>query len=158
MTKAYLILTTAGLMALAACGNSEPNAPAPAATPAAATPAAPTPAIADLPAPYNEANVGHGKSLFSKCQSCHSVDPKDGNIVGPNLHGVFDRKPGTAAKFKYSPAMATFKPDKWTPELIDEWLTKPQTFLPGTSMTFNGFAKPEDRRDIIAWLLIGTRQ
>ncbi|HVY87770.1 MAG TPA: cytochrome c family protein [Hyphomonadaceae bacterium] len=152
MTKGYLIPLIAGLALLAACGNSK-SAPA-----ASSAPAVPAPTVAELPAPYNEGNVGHGKSLFSKCQSCHSVDARDGNSVGPNLHGVFDRKPGTAPKFRYSPAMAGFTSEKWTPELVDEWLAKPQTFLPGTAMTFNGFAKPEDRRDIVAWLLISTRQ
>lgn len=154
----------AALMALSACGENTapaaggaaPNNAASAAAPAA--PSMPAPALADLPSPYNEANLDNGKSVFAKCKNCHSLNAADGNKVGPNLHGVFDRHPASARKFRYSPVLAAFKEERWTPELVDHWLSNPGTFLPGNGMFFNGIGKPEDRRDVIAYLLIQTRK
>ncbi len=95
---------------------------------------------------------------FAKCRACHSLKPSDGNLVGPNLHGVFERRPGTVGRYRYSSALKAVPYARWTPELIDEWLTKPQDFVPGSAMFFNGIDKPEDRRDLISYLLIETRK
>lgn len=153
MQSKYLIPAIFGVL-LAACDGSEttPNADAP------ATPAVPAPTLAELPAPWNAADLGNGASLFAKCRGCHTVGAKEGNKVGPNLHGVFDRHPASAPKFNYSPALKAFAEERWTPELIDHWLQKPKEFLPGNGMFFDGIAKEDDRRDLIAWLLIETRK
>jgi cytochrome c len=149
----------AGLAILASCGeNNATPAAARAAAPTSAAPAAPAPSLADLPAPYSSANLENGKSIFGKCRNCHSVMTAEGHKVGPNLHGVFDRHPGSAAKFKYSAALRAFAEERWTPELVDHWLSNPGTFLPGNGMFFNGIGKPDDRRDVIAYLLIETRK
>jgi cytochrome c len=134
---------------LAACDGSQPEAPA--------APAAPRPTLAELPAPYNAADLENGKSQFAKCKACHSLITAEGNRIGPNLHGVFDRDTASAPKFRYSPALKDFAEPRWTPELIDHWLANPKTFLPGNGMFFDGIAREDDRRDIIAFLLIETR-
>jgi cytochrome c len=138
----------AGAAFLAACNGSQPDTGAP---------AVPAPTLAELPEPYNAADLENGKSTFGKCRSCHSLKAADGNMVGPNLHGVFDRDTASAGKFKYSPALAGFSEPRWTPELIDHWLANPKTFLPGNGMFFDGIANENDRRDVIAYLLIQTR-
>ena len=145
-----LTMAAVAALMLAACGNSGPEAPA--------APAVPAPTLAELPPPYNAADLGNGQSAFAKCKACHSLKASEGNLVGPNLHGVFDRHPATQRKFKYSPALVAFKEERWTPELIDHWLSNPKSFLPGNGMFFNGIGKPEDRRDVIAYLLINTRK
>ncbi len=153
MRSGYLIpAVSAAFLALAACGASEP------ASIALVDPAVRAPTLAELPAPYNAADLGNGAKLFYKCRSCHQIEAAKGHMVGPNLHGVFERKPGTAPNYKYSPALVALDEPQWTPELIDHWLQQPQGFLPGTSMFFNGFSKPEDRRDVIGYLLIETRK
>jgi cytochrome c len=144
--KRLLIAAAAGM--LAACNGSQPEA---------IVPAVPAPTLAELPSPYNAADPENGKSMFGKCRSCHSLKASDGNMVGPNLHGVFDRDTASAPGFKYSPALAGFAEPRWTPELIDHWLANPKTFLPGNGMFFDGIANENDRRDIIAYLLIHTR-
>ena len=153
MRAKYLIPAIFGVL-LAACDGSgtTPSADAP------ATPAVPAPTLAELPAPWNAADLGNGASLFAKCRGCHTIGAKEGDKVGPNLHGVFDRHPASAPKFKYSPALKAFAEEKWTPELIDHWLQKPKEFLPGNGMFFDGIAKEDDRRDLIGWLLIETRK
>ena len=149
MAHKLLILASVAVL-LAACGNSEPESPA--------TPAVPAPRLAELPAPWNGADLGNGQAVFGKCKACHSMVASEGNLVGPNLHGVFDRHPATQKRFKYSAALTGFKEERWTPELIDHWLSKPTDFLPGNGMFFNGIGKVEDRRDVIAYLLINTRK
>lgn len=151
------------LLALAACGEKAAEAPAETAAPAepAPAPAAPAPApaaltLADLPAPWNAADLEEGKSQFMKCRNCHSLIEKDGNLVGPNLHGVFTRHPGTAPKFRYSDALKSIALERWTPEELDKWLSDPKGYLPGSSMFFNGIDDPEARRDIIAYLMTAS--
>ena len=40
----------------------------------------------------------------------------------------------------------------WTPENLDQFLTNPKAFVPGTKMSFAGLKKIEDRADLIAYL------
>ncbi len=152
MRLKYLIPAAFGVLLAAACDGSQsaPEAPA--------TPAVPPPSLAELPAPWNAASLDNGKAVFAKCRSCHSVVAREGNKVGPNLHGVFDRPPASAPKFNYSAALEGFDEERWTPELVDHWLQKPKDFLPGNAMFFDGVAKEDDPRDLIAWLLIETRK
>lgn len=143
----------AGVLALSGCGG---EAPAPAAP---AAPAVPVPTQAELPAPYNTANLDAGKSIFGRqCASCHYVAAGKGNLVGPNLHGVFERGTGKAPGYNYSPALKNFEHKQWTPDLVEQWLLAPQGFVPGTSMFFNGIKKDEDRHNLIAYLLIESRK
>ena len=77
-------------------------------------------------------------------------------MTGPNLHGVFGKTAGTGnADFKYSDAVknAGFI---WDGEHLNQWLEKPQTFLPGTKMTFAGLKEAKDRTDLIAYLMVET--
>jgi cytochrome c len=141
---------TAPAPAPAADATAPAAAPAPAA--AAAAPAGP-PTLASLAAPYNAADLDNGKTVFNKCRNCHSLKEADGNLIGPNLHGVFTRHPGTAPKFKYSEAMGKVTLERWTPEEVDKWLTNPKDYLPGSAMFLDGIKKPDDRRDVIAWLM-----
>ena len=55
-------------------------------------------------------------------------------------------------------AMQAFAEEKWTPDLVDHWLSKPKDFLPGTSMFFDGIANENERRDLIGFLLIESRK
>ena len=143
----------AGALALAACGG---EAPAPAAP---AAPAVPVPTQADLPAPYDTADLAAGKSIFGRqCASCHYAVAGKGHLVGPNLHGVFERGTGKAEGYNYSPALKNFEHKEWTPALVEQWLLAPQGFVPGTSMFFNGIKKDEERHALIAYLLIETRK
>ena len=155
MRTGYLIPVLVGvILALGGCGG--PSGEAPASTETA--PGVPVPTLADLPAPWNEADLAAGAGQFGKCKSCHSLKASEGNRVGPNLHGVFERKPGTAPEFRYSAAVRNAAFEQWTPELVDQWLRRPSDFLPGNAMFFSGIAKPDMRRDLIAYLLIETRK
>jgi len=40
----------------------------------------------------------------------------------------------------------------WTPETLDEFLTKPKAYVKGTKMSFAGIRKDTQRADLIAYL------
>lgn len=115
-----------------------------------------TAALATLPAPFNTADLGNGKKVFAQCRSCHTIATGAPNLVGPNLHGVFARRIGTKPDYNYSDA-ARGAGFQWDAAQLDRWLTDPRGFLPGTKMAFPGVKQADDRRDVIAYLMIETR-
>ena len=154
MMRAFTFIAVA--LALAACGPSEaPSTPSQTPSAQTETPdaAAMQAAIAALPAPYNEANYEAGRRVFAQCRSCHVIQAGAPHRVGPNLHGVFGREIGTAEGFTYSQAVqdADFV---WDAAHLDDWLQNPQTFLPGNRMAFAGVRNEEQRRDLIAYLMV----
>ena len=109
--------------------------------------------LASLPAPYNAADLENGRRRFAQCRSCHTLPAGGPNLVGPNLHGVFGREIASKPGFNYSkPAQeANFV---WDAQHLDQWLTDPRGFLPGTKMVFAGIKDPNDRRDVIAYVMV----
>ncbi len=139
----------------AACGKSEKAAPAATAAAPAPTEAEKQALLASFPAPYNTADVANGQAKFALCQSCHTITPDGANMTGPNLHGVFGKKSASNPDFKYSDALKAVG-WVWDAEKLNQWLEKPQTFLPGTKMSFAGLSNAKDRVDLIAWLMLET--
>ena len=156
------ILAAAALASLtAACSQSQDKS-SESAAPSAAAPAAPEASdaekqalLASYPAPYSTADLANGKAKFALCQSCHTITPGGANMTGPNLHGVFGKKSASNPDYKYSDALkaAGFV---WDADHLSQWLEKPQTFLPGTKMTFAGLKEAKDRTDLIAYLMVET--
>jgi cytochrome c len=124
--------------------------PAPASAPAA-TPAAPKlPSIGPLLA---KADPKQGQQLTTVCQVCHTFDKGQPNKIGPNLWDVVGQPIGEdRGGYSFSDALEKHKGEKWTPELLNEWLAGPQNFAPGTKMTFAGFPQAEKRADVIKYL------
>ena len=77
------------------------------------------------------------------------------NKVGPSLYDVVGRTTGTVEGFKYSDAMlkAGEEGHAWTPEELAIYLENPKKAMPGNKMTFPGLKKPEERADLIAYLV-----
>ncbi|OED39409.1 hypothetical protein AB833_15920 [Chromatiales bacterium (ex Bugula neritina AB1)] len=104
------------------------------------------------------ADVAKGEKLYRQCQGCHSIGPEAANGFGPQLNGVFERGPGGADKFDYSPAFdrAVRQGMRWTDVSLDEFLKAPRNYIPDTRMAFPGVKNKEDRQEIIAYLkLVG---
>nr|WP_295110808.1 cytochrome c family protein [uncultured Caulobacter sp.] len=146
-------------LAIGACskddgGSGEAPADAPASAPKV-TDADKAAALAALPAPYNTGDLSNGQSKFAFCRSCHTITEGGPDMTGPNLYGVFGRKAGSKADYKYSEAVknAGFT---WDAEHLDKWLSSPREFLPGTKMTFAGIHDAKDRIDLIAYLKVET--
>ena len=74
------------------------------------------------------------------------------NKIGPNLWGIVNSKPAEVPGYAFSDAMKAREDKPWTYEALDQFLTSPRNFVPGTKMTFAGLPKPQDRADLIAWL------
>ncbi|MFK7940786.1 MAG: cytochrome c family protein [Roseovarius sp.] len=96
------------------------------------------------------ADPAAGEKVFKKCKACHKIE--DGaNGVGPHLYGVVDRAVGSVDGFKYSGKLVAVA-DTWTADNLNEFLTKPRDYAPGTKMAFNGLKKEKDRANVIAYL------
>lgn len=99
-------------------------------------------------------DVEAGKTEFKKCAACHAVGEGAKNRVGPVLNDVFGRTAGTFEGYKYSQAMI----DKgagglvWDHETLVQFLRKPKDFVPGTKMTFAGFADETAEENLLAYL------
>jgi cytochrome c len=100
-------------------------------------------ALADPP----QGDPVRGKTLYSACMGCHSLDEND---VGPKHRGVVGRRAGTVQGFNYSPALKA-SGLTWSEANLDRWLTSPQAMVPGARMFFS-ISNAQNRADIIAYL------
>jgi len=122
------------------------------AEPAAATSAAP----AEKPEPIGPllaaADPKAGEALAKKvCAACHTFTEGGKAGVGPNLYNVVGGPHGHMEGYSYSSAMKEH-PGTWTYDELNEWLTKPAAFMPGTKMSFAGFASEKQRAEVIDYL------
>lgn len=101
-----------------------------------------------------QANADAGKADTKVCTACHTFDKGQPNRVGPNLYGVVgDEIAHGRGNYDFSAALKTAGNGKtWTPDMLNQWLYKPQDLAKGTKMTFAGVPKAKDRADIIAYL------
>jgi cytochrome c len=97
-----------------------------------------------------DGDAARGEKKFGDCAACHKLEA-GANNVGPSLHGIFGRKAGEIADFRYSPAIKR-SDIVWTPEMVDKFITDPQTMVPGNRMPYAGMAGAADRADLIAYL------
>lgn len=116
--------------------------------------AAPAEGAAEAGPPFEEllaaADPAAGEKVFGKCKACHHVDGK--NATGPHLNGVVGRNHGAVEGFGYSDAMIASKAEAWTPDHLNEFLTNPKGYMPGTKMSFAGLPKAQDRANVVAYL------
>jgi cytochrome c len=96
-----------------------------------------------------------GEVRFQDCAACHQLEAGV-NEVGPSLHGLFTRKAGELADFRYSPAMKR-SGITWTAETLDQYIADPQAAIPANRMPYAGMANAADRADLIAYLLKATK-
>jgi len=103
-----------------------------------------------------EADYMRGKQAFQgRCSACHTLGDDSGDIVGPNLWGVFDRVAGSHEGFGFSDTLvgADFQ---WSPDRLDAWLADPQGYLPGNIMGIPEAVPADDRPALISFMLIET--
>jgi cytochrome c len=93
-----------------------------------------------------------GAEVFAnECAVCHAVSKGVTGMMGPNLAGVIGRKSGALEGFNYSQAMRSQNID-WQAESIEQLITQPQAFVPGTYMPYMGLASAEDRQAVVCYL------
>jgi len=97
------------------------------------------------------ADIAAGQAEFNKCKICHTVESGGRNVVGPNLHGIFGRKAGTADKFAYSEAMRN-SGIVWDDETLAKYLRSPREVVRGGKMAFPGIKDDEQIANLLAYL------
>ncbi len=97
------------------------------------------------------ADLAAGEKLTKRCAACHSFDKGGANKVGPNLYGVVGANKGAHGGFTYSSAMQG-KGGSWDYAALNEFLSNPKAFVPGTKMSFAGLKSVKDRAALIAYL------
>jgi cytochrome c len=107
--------------------------------------------VVDIATLIKNANIDMGAKTAKKCAACHNLEKGAGNKIGPNLFAVVGRKRATFPGFSYSDAMKK-KGGSWTYDELNEFLTSPKNYIPGTKMTFAGLKKEQDRANVIAYL------
>lgn len=119
---------------------------------AAAVEASPTPPVDAAQPGLGDAQAG--ADVFRKCQSCHSVGAGAEDRVGPHLNGIFGRRAGAHAGFRYSEDMAMMGADglTWTLDTLDAYLENPKALVSRTRMNFAGLKAAQDRADVLAFL------
>jgi cytochrome c len=96
-----------------------------------------------------------GERAFQRCYSCHSVTKAEKGLTGPNLHALAQRPIAGDPNFIYSKVFKDFaqRHTRWTPELLDRFLTDPGTVVPGNQMGFFGLKDANERAAIVAYLM-----
>ena len=102
------------------------------------------------------ADPASGESLFRACSACHNAAEAT-NKVGPHLVGVMGRDIAGLGDFGYSAALSGID-GVWTAEAFSGFIENPRGWAPGTAMGYNGMRDPEDRADIIAYLVQASGQ
>lgn len=97
------------------------------------------------------ASVEKGAAAAKKCAACHTFAKGEKNGVGPNLYGIVGDKKGEGRGFNFSAGMKA-KGGEWTDDDLNQFLTNPKGFVPGTAMGFAGIPKDSERADVIAYL------
>lgn len=91
------------------------------------------------------------QSGFAMCAGCHALTGKPGSGLGPDLSGVLGSAIAARPGFAYSEALKKVG-GVWTEAELDRFLTDPQAFAPGSSMTMAGIPDADIRRRVIEFL------
>lgn len=101
-----------------------------------------------------EGDSGRGERVFQQCFSCHSVEPGEAGLQGPNLRGVAGGPVAARPDFEYSDALRYLaqREPAWTDALLDRYVADPAAAVPGTRMHYVGLKDAGRRADVIAYL------
>ena len=95
-----------------------------------------------------------GAQAFTPCRACHSLDPAERNLPGPNLSGVVGRPIGGDAAFDYSPVLRKAREDglRWDAKRLEIFLADPAAMFPGLWMSMRGIDDAAERQALVRFL------
>lgn len=95
-----------------------------------------------------------GASLFAPCRACHSLDPAEQGLPGPNLAGIVGRKVGGDTAFDYSPVLRKARDEglRWDAQRLETFLADPAEMFPGLWMSMRGIADAAERQALVRFL------
>jgi cytochrome c len=96
----------------------------------------------------------NGARLFAPCRACHSLDPAERGLPGPNLAGLIGRKIGGDPAFDYSPALRMARDEglHWDARRLDGFLADPAEMFPGLWMSMRGLEDAGERQSLVRFL------
>ena len=95
-----------------------------------------------------------GERPFTPCRACHSLDPAERGLPGPNLAGIIGRKVGGDPAFDYSPVLRKARDDglRWDAQRLEVFLADPAAMFPGLWMAMRGIEDAAERRSLVRFL------
>ena len=96
----------------------------------------------------------NGVRAFTPCRACHSLDPAERDLPGPNLSGVIGRAVGGAAEFDYSPVLRKARDEglRWDAKRLEAFLADPAAMFPGLWMSMRGIEDAAERQALVRFL------
>ena len=96
----------------------------------------------------------NGVRAFTPCRACHSLDPAERGLPGPNLSGVIGRAVGGVAEFDYSPVLRKARDQglHWDAGRLDDFLADPAEMFPGLWMSMRGIEDAAERQSLVRFL------
>jgi cytochrome c len=96
----------------------------------------------------------NGEHLFAPCRACHSLDPAEPGLPGPNLVGLIGRKIGGDTAFDYSPVLRKARDQglRWDARRLDAFLSDPAEMFPGLWMSMRGIEDAAERQSLVRFL------
>ncbi|MBR1275373.1 c-type cytochrome [Bradyrhizobium sp. AUGA SZCCT0283] len=96
----------------------------------------------------------NGVRAFTPCRACHSLDPAERGLPGPNLSGVIGRAIGSAADFDYSPVLRKARDEglRWDAQRLETFLVDPAGMFPGLWMSVRGIDDAAERQALVRFL------
>lgn len=98
--------------------------------------------------------LADGADIYqTECVECHTLDG-EGAGLGPALYGIVDQPAAQVNGFSYSDALLKKAANGliWDAATLDQFLSAPDTVVPGTKMSYGGLTDETARVSLIAWL------
>jgi cytochrome c len=98
--------------------------------------------------PASAAAEENGARAFTPCRACHSLDPAERGLPGPNLSGLIGRAVAGNPDFDYSPVLRKARDDglHWDAPRLESFLADPAEMFPGLWMSMRGIEDAAERK------------
>ena len=95
-----------------------------------------------------------GERHFAPCRACHSLDPAERGLPGPNLSGLIGRRIGGDPAFDYSPVLRKARDEglRWDAARLEVFLADPAAMFPGLWMSMRGIEDAAERQALVRFL------